>query len=300
MAITQSSDFAFVPQVASDHMSGYFNDSLVFGAFAFKDERLKADAKTGDEVTMPFYKTIGAAEEPTEMGILSVDKLQDDSFKAKVKEVGKAVGFTDKSIIVSGDSKQNTYEEATKQVGRVFAEKVDNDIITEINTVGNHIVGYSAAAIGDVCNVQNLLRGKVTAFGDKEQDAKVLFLHSQHIITFGVELFTKMLVKDPNDPYNSIQGFKGRMLDMAVIVTDKMPRLADIGGKRVYSAFAIKEMPYGMITKQDMQVEADRDILARQTIMAATQWYAVKSYHAKISALDLKTAKFGFATEQAA
>lgn len=297
MPITQAADFAFVPQVASDHVTAYFEKQLVMGAFAVPSNVLKADAKAGETVTMPFYKKIGAAEEPLETGVLSVDKLQDDSFTATVKEIGKAVGFTDASLVKNGDSDSNTYEEATKQVGQVFAEKVDADLITEVFLPTSHVVGYNAAAALDVCNVQNILRGKINAFGDKQFEAKTLILHSQHLITFGVELFNKMIIKDANDPYAMVPGFMGRILDMVVIVNDQMPQQTDVAGKKVYAALAMKDMPYGYITKKDMNMESDRDILARQNIMAATQWYAVKSYHAKIAAADKRVAVLKFASE---
>lgn len=300
MPATSSGDIGFIPQVANDHIQGYFNDHLVMGAFAQKNTTLKDDAKAGETITMPFYKTIGAVEKPGENDSLTVDKLEDSSFSATVAEVGKAVGFKDAALIKNGDSKSNTYEEATRQIGRVQAEAVDNDLITEATANGNFELGYQAGAAGDVCNVQNLLRGKITGFGDKESEAQVLILHSQHIITFGVELFTKMLVKDANDPYNKIPGFKGRILDMAVVVTDKMPRVADVGGKRVFSALILKADAYGFIVKQDMLLESDRDILARETVIAATQWYAVKAFHGKVSANDKRICKMNFATEMAA
>lgn len=299
MSATLKSDFAFNPQVASDHISAYTEKSLIMGAFAVPNNTLEQNKKAGETITMPFYKKIGAAEEPTETGVLTVDKLQDDSFQATVKEVGKAVGFKDAALIKSGDEESMTYEEATRQIGEVMAEKIDADLLTEVMLSTSHVVGFNAAVATDVCNVQNILRGKINAFGDKQVEAKVLTLHSQHIITFGVELFNKMIIKDANDPYAQVPGFMGRILDMVVIVNDQMPRLTDVAGKQVFAALAMKQNPYGYIVKKQMNVEQDRDILARENIIAATQWYAVKSYHAKIAAADKRVAVLKFATELA-
>lgn len=299
MPATQKADFNFNPQVASDHIAAYTEKSLVMGAFAVPNNDLAANAKAGETITFPFYKNIGAAEDLVETDVLTVDKLQDDSFQATVKEVGKAVGFKDSSIIKSGDSEGNTYEEATKQIGQRHAEKIDADLITEVMLPTSNVVGFNALAATDVCNVQNILRGKVNAFGDKQTQAKVLVLHSQHIITFGVELFNKMIIKDANDPYAQVPGWMGRILDMVVIVNDQMPRLTDVAGKRVFAALAMKENPYGFIVKRQMNVEQDRDILARENVIAATQWYAVKSFHAKVHASDARVALLKFATELA-
>lgn len=297
---TLKEDFKFNPQTAQDHIHGYFEENLVLGAFADVPDDLKADAGKGETITWPFYNRISGAEDLTQTDVLSVDKLTDDSFTATVKEVGKAVGFKDAALIKHGNSTGNTYEEATKQIGEVMAEKVDEDLMTELVKADSSVLGFNAAAAADVCNIQNILRGKVTAFGDKQSKAQVIVLHSQHIITFGVELFNKMLIKDANDPYAKVPGFMGRILDMAVVVTDRLPRGADVGGKQVFPAFSFKANPYGYVIKKEGNMETDRDILARETVMAFTQWYAVKSYHAKISAKDLRVARMNFATELSA
>ncbi len=36
-------------------------------------------------------------------------------------------------------------------------------------------------------------------------------------------------------------------------------------------------------------MDEDKDILARERLYTGNQWYAVKSFHKKISALDKKT-----------
>ena len=96
MAATLAVDFDFQPQIAKDHISAYFKKKLVFGQFAWSDSTLTG--QDGDIIDFPFYNKIGAAEEPAEISVLSVDNLTDGSFQAQVSEVGKAVGFTKKSL----------------------------------------------------------------------------------------------------------------------------------------------------------------------------------------------------------
>ena len=55
------------------------------------------------------------------------------------------------------------------------------------------------------------------------------------------------------------------------------------------TSYIHKADPYGYILKQDMELDVDYDILAREWVWAADQWYAAKSFHAKISADDRKT-----------
>lgn len=132
MPATIKSDIVFAKQVANDHIQAHTDKNLVFGAFATRITTLRDDAKSGETITFPYYKKIGAAQKPTETATLTVDALQDDSFTATVQEVGKAVGWKDSALIKSGDSDANTYEEATRQIGVVHAEAIDADLRAEI------------------------------------------------------------------------------------------------------------------------------------------------------------------------
>jgi hypothetical protein len=92
----------------------------------------------------------------------------------------------------------------------------------------------------------------------------------------------------------------GRLFGCAIVVTDQVPAAADIATKKAYQAFICKPNAYGIITAEEMMMENDRDILARETIITATQWYAVKAFHAKISADDKRILRATFVTEVAA
>ena len=81
----------------------------------------------------------------------------------------------------------------------------------------------------------------------------------------------------------------GSHLDNEVSHIDHVPEFADINGKDAYRAHFHKLNSYGIMEKQEMEFDEDKDILARERIFTSNQWYAVKSFHTKISAQDLKT-----------
>ena len=116
MASTQASDLLFNPVVWKDHVEAYFRQLLVWGASATRYDDLTQ--KPGETLTWPFFKSIGAAEEPAETGSLTVDAMGDDSFTSSVKEVGKAVGFLDKAFITSGARQEQMIQEAQRQLAR--------------------------------------------------------------------------------------------------------------------------------------------------------------------------------------
>jgi hypothetical protein len=286
---TQSSDFVFEPKVWSDHIQAYFDKYLVFGAFALRNNQLEAEG-TGLTTNFPYFKAIGDAEEPEEDEALSVDKLSDDSFSATVFEVGKAVGFKLKSFKKSAASKEQIMSEAQRQIARVHAEKVDAKLLTEIQTSGT--VGFAAAGAGDTMNIRNLNIGKIKAFGDKHQESVVCFMHSLQFLDLQNDTTAGFLKADANDPMNMVNGFSGRMLGMAIVVVDSLTKnpAGQVGGKDVYRSIICKENAYGIMMKQMMEMDSDKDVLNREIIITGNEWYAVKNFDRKISAEDQKIA----------
>lgn len=294
MGATVSTNWNFTPKVWQDHISAYFDRKLVYGAFALRDDTLTGSP--GDTVNFPYFKAIGDAQEPAEDEGLEVDNLEDDSFSCSVKEIGKAVGAKDKALIKSAARREQIFNEAQSQIGRVMAEKVDKDLIAEINTVGNYTDGFTASVAADVLNVTNLNTMRIVAFGDKQDEAQVVFMHSLSLLSLLNDTGSGFLKADATDPMFNVPGFKGRLLGMAVVTVDTVPQGANVGGKKAYYAFAMKPNAYGIITKADLNPEQDRDILAREWVWTATMWYGVKAFHAKINANDKKIARGLFAT----
>lgn len=299
MGATKKADFAFEPKVWQDHISAYFDKKLVFGRFAVVDKTLTGSP--GETVTMPYFKQIGAAQEPGEDEGLAVDKLQDDSFSATIKEVGKAVGFKKSALRKSAARAERIYKETQDQIARVHAEKVDSDLITEINTSGNYVTGFTAAtAATDKCNVSNMVQGLITAFGDKWNDVLAIVIHSLQLSTLLRDTTAGFLKGDASSPWTGVPGYSGTFLGKALIICDQVPLVTAVESKKTYAAFAFKAAPYGLMVAEEYDMESDYDMLHREYVVGATQWYAVKAFHAKVGATDLRIARMTFATEVAA
>ena len=181
MARTESTDILFNPVVWKDHIQGYFRQLLVWGQSATRFEDLVQGP--GETLTWPYFKTIGAVEEPTEAGSLTVDKMGDDSFTSTVKEVGKAVEFTDKALVVSAASQNVVFGEAQRQIARRMAEKVDQDIVTEVSTGGNYVEGFTGTAGTDLMTINTLVQAKIAGFGDRQFESSVVYMHSHQYDT---------------------------------------------------------------------------------------------------------------------
>ncbi len=283
MGATKSTDVNFNPKVWSDHAMAYFDRRMGLGQLAMIDRTLQAEQ--GETVNFPFYNKIGDVEEPTEDQGLAVDKLTDGSFSVTVKEVGKAVGWKDKSKRVS--AQKDPEGEAQRQLGILYAEKVDKDLVSLINTVGN----YSTALTGttyasDKLTINKLLEHNIVGFGDKSEDSVAFAMHSLHWLELMSNAANGFLVKTENDPFNGVAGFQGRILNRACFVLDTMPQQANIDGKKAFPIFSFKANPYGIYMAEELKIEKDRDILHRENLIASTMWYGTLGLHAKISADD--------------
>ena len=298
MPATVSTDFVFVPKVWQDHIDAYFRDKLQFGALAMQDNTLTS--QPGETVNFPYFKNIGAAEEPGEDEGLTVDKLEDDSFSATVKEVGKAVGFKKKAYRTSAAPAARIDQEAVRQIGRRMAEKVDDDLITEIGTSGNYQTGFTATTADHKALITNLNTMKITAFGDRADEAVAIFMHSYCVMDLLNDGTAGFLKADASDPFFRVPGFQGRLLGMALFMNDKCPAVSAVASKKTYAVYMVKPNAYGIMTAEDMILESDKDILMRENVVAATMWYAVKAFHAKVHDDDLRIARGTFATSIAA
>lgn len=289
MPSTQSSDFAFDPKVWQDHFMAYFDDKLVYGAFAVRDNTLVAEG-TGLTVNFPYYNKIGGAEKIGENVALTVDNMSDDSFFATVFEVGKAVGIKKKAFKKSADSVSGIISETQRQMARVHAEQVDAELLAEIQLGTSH-VDVTPTTVPAKMTLAELNKGRISAFGDKMTDADVCFMHSFQYLDIVNDTGTGLLKADANDPAMMVEGYMGRWLGMAIVVVDSTPVVAGTGAAQEYGCTFHKMNSYGIMEKQMMEFDEDKDILTREKIYTSNQWYAVKSFHAKIAVDDLKTGR---------
>ena len=290
MSATESGDFLFDPKVWHDHVQAYFDEKLVYGAFAVRDHTLEAEG-TGLTVNFPFYNKIGDAEEPLETASLTVDNLSDDSFNATVFEVGKAIGFKKKAFKKSADKVNSIISEGHRQMARVHAEKVDAKLLTEIQLASSHVDATPLGTALAKLTLPALNAARITAFGDKMAAAEVCFMHSFQYLDLVNDNGTGFLKADANDPAMMVEGFEGRFLGMGIVVVDSTPVVAGAGADQEYGLTFHKMNSYGIMEKQMMEFDEDKDILARERIFTSNQWYAVKSFHGKVASDDLRTGR---------
>lgn len=297
--VTQSSDIAFVPKVWSDHIMAHWERLMVLGQFALRDTTLTA--QPGETVNFPYFKLSGEAEELTETQGMSVNPLTDDAFSVTVKEVGIAYGDKKKTQRKSAASVEVRAQEMQRQMGLRLAEKIDKDLLALLEVSDNYDAGFVGTTTDHKATVANILTGKISGFGDKQSQAIGIAMHSYNFLDLSLDIANKnLLVNSNEDPFKEVPGFQGRILGMAIFTLDTLPRLTDVSGKRAYASYVFKPNPFGISIAEEMDVDSDKDILHREMIVAATQWYGVTGLHKKVATTDKRVLRNVFVSSVSA
>ena len=272
-AATTAADM-IVPEVWRDMVQAEFTGNLVIGDLAYSDDSLVGSP--GDTIAFPRWNALSDIDDIAETDSLTPEKLTtDEGDQATIKEAGKAVEFTDKSLLVSfGDP----VGEARRQVGLLTARKVDSDLANEAENALNKYDGtgstdgaYDGAMSWDV-----VVQGGIATFGDQWNPANMaaLVVHSkQHLA----------LLQDPNFIDASklgqqsviLRGQVGSIGNVPVVMSDRVVTSGS-GDSTIYHALMLKRNVLGVLWKRHPIVETDRDILARTNVITTNFHYGVK------------------------
>lgn len=131
MAVTKIANL-INPQVMADMISGKVAAKVVVTPFAKIDNTLQG--KAGDTITVPAFAYIGDAVDVAEGNAVTPTQLTATSTSVKVKKAMKAVTLTDEAVL-SGYG--NPVGEATTQLAKAIAGKVDADAMDALTTLYN-------------------------------------------------------------------------------------------------------------------------------------------------------------------
>lgn len=267
------------PQVMADMISATLPKKIKFSPIAHIDTTLVGRA--GDTITVPKYAYIGDAEDVAEGVAMGTTVLTASSTQATVKKAGKAVEITDESALSAyGDPTG----EATKQITESIAAKVDTDCYEELCKA---TLTYDGSA-GQI-SYDGVVKAN-TKFEDEIDEGmeKLMYIHPLQEETLLLDDDFKSIDKYPfavvaNGVIGKVAGIQvkkskkvkddgnGNWLNPIVIVSKADPNedpAAD-GNAPADSAITI-------YMKRNVEVETDRDILAKTTVISADEHYTAK------------------------
>jgi N4-gp56 family major capsid protein len=264
-----------IPDVWADMVQAEFTGNLVVANFAYTDDRLVG--APGDTIKFPKWNALTDMTTVAETASLVPEVLTtDEGDTATIQEVGKAIEFTDRSLLVSyGDP----MGEARRQLGILMARKIDKDLTAELENALNK---YDATAVTNPTSYTGALSwnavvdGGISVFQDAWDPAEIagLVIHSkQHLALLKDENF--LTVDKIGNSATLLRGQVGSLGQVPVVVSDRVT-VDSTGADPVYHAYLIKRNVLGLLYKRRPIVETDRDILARSNILTTNVHYGVK------------------------
>lgn len=275
MASTKVTDL-IVPEVMADMISAKLPKKLRFTPLAEIDTTLQG--RPGNTITVPKWSYIGAAEDVLEGAAIPTTALAKTSSKMTIKKAGKGIELTDEALLSGyGDP----LGEAVNQLSLSIADKIDNDVIAAATTATQSVSIPSSTKI-TIAKLQDA----IDIFGDEDYQSMILVTSSAD----AVALRNEWIAAHPNaDVVANVQvkGAFANILGVDIIRSNKstvghgflVKITADPETQETQAAFKI-------IMKRGVEIEKDRDIIHKTTVLTADEHYGAYLYD------PLKVVKF--------
>lgn len=244
------------PQVMADMISAELPKKVKFAPLAKIDDSLVG--VPGNTITIPSYAYIGDAADVAEGVAMGTTTLTSSTKQATVKKAGKAVEITDESVLSGyGDP----VGEANNQLLLSIASKIDADSVTALD--GATLVHTVAAVIS-----YNAVVDAIDKFGEEDDEPKILFIHPNQKATLRKD---SQFITNVDNMF--MTGVIGEIAGCQVVASSRVPLVA--GTPNTYKNYIVKPGALSIYLKRDVQVESDRDILAKTTVISADEHYVV-------------------------
>lgn len=243
------------PEVMADMISAELPSMIKIAPLATLDTTLQG--QPGNTITVPSYKYIGDAEDVAEGEAITISQMTSSTKKATVKKAGKGVELTDEAVLSGyGDP----IGEARKQLGMSIAAKIDNDCMAELRKA---TLTHDASSVS-IINYEGIVDA-VDKFEEEEDEPKVIFIHPNQ---------ATQIRKDPNfldrNKYPMqvvMDGVIGEIAGCQVIKSKKVFKTGH------YENPIVKAGALKIYLKRAVDVEAERDIVNKTTVMTADEHY---------------------------
>nr|DAT81688.1 MAG TPA: major capsid protein [Caudoviricetes sp.] len=275
MATTKLSNLVN-PQVMADMISAGLPKAIKFSPLAKIDDTLQESA--GNTITVPQYAYIGDAEDVAEGVAMGTTVLTATTTTATVKKAGKAIEITDEAVLSGyGDP----VGEGNTQLKKSIAAKIDNDCHAALAGASLAYNGIAAAI-----SYEGIVDA-IDVFGEEDNSTKVMFIHPKQVTQLRKDADFKDINKYPLQTV--MTGVIGEIAGCQIIPSKK---IAENEAGTGYEDIIVKtsnpedgeDVPALTIyTKRAVDVESDRDILKKTTVISADEHYtAVLSNASKV------------------
>ena len=263
------------PQVLADMISAELENAIRFAPLARVDRTL--EGRPGSTITVPKFKYIGDATDVEAGQEIDLALLETSTEDFTIKKAGKGVEITDEAVLSGyGDP----IGEAGKQLLMAIANKVDNDVLTALDTT---TLEYTA---GTAWNLDTI-SGAMDIFNDEDDEPMVLILNPKD-----ASKLRKAVANDwerASDLGDNIivSGTYGGVLGAQVVRSKKVTE---------GTGYLVKQGALAIYMKRNVEIEDDRDILRKTTVFTADQHYGAHLYD-ESKAIKIKVEETGGGVE---
>ena len=245
------------PQVLADMISAELENAIRFAPIANVDRTLVG--RPGSTVTVPRFLYIGDAEDVAEGDPIDLAKLETATDDFTIKKAGTGVEITDEAILSGyGDP----MGEAVRQLSMSIANKVDNDALAALDTTS--LVYESAEGI--TFDAVDAAQG---IFNDEDTEPMILIANPKDVATLRKTAGGDWTRASDLGDSILVSGVFGEVLGAQIVRSRKVEE---------GTAYLVKNGALAIYLKRDVEVENDRDIIHKTTVITADQHYGVHLY----------------------
>lgn len=235
------------PEVLSDMISAELPNAISFAPLATVGSKL--EGRAGNTLTMPKFGYIGDAVDVAEGEDIPISKMETSETQVTIKKAGKGVELTDEAVLNGyGDAPA----EAEAQIVMSLANKIDNDLLASLKTASLSATAVPNTVVG--------LLGAKAKFGEKVNQPAAVILHSSAYVKIAGDI-----LPIENTDTVLVGGVVGKVAGLQVAVSDKLAAT---------EGYIVAQGALGLEYKRRVQVEADRDIVAKTTVITGDVHYA--------------------------
>lgn len=245
------------PEVMAGIIRAELPNAIRFAPLANVDNTLVG--RPGDTVTVPKFKYIGDAADVAEGTAIDIALLEAATEPFTIKKAGKGVEITDESVLSGyGDP----IGEGTRQLTLSIANKVDNDALAALATTS---LAYTSGTAWNLDTIDNA----IAIFDDEDPEAMVLLMNPKDALALRKNVAADWTRASELGDNIVVSGAFGEVLGAQVVRSNKLTE---------GTAYLVKRGALQIFMKRDVEIETDRDIVKKTTVVTADEHYGVHLY----------------------
>ena len=266
------------PEVMADMISAKLPKMIKFTPLAYVERKLVG--QPGNTVTVPKWVYSGDAKDIAEGEAITPDQLTTAKTTMTIKKAGKGIELTDEAVLSGiGDP----IGQATHQIALAIANKVDNDLATEAAKATQYV--DDAPTTGDA------LDKALAVFSDEEDAHYVAVINPEDAIALRSNTVKEWLRGSEIGANTVVSGTFGETHGVQIVRSKKVTKgkgfLVKVSAVDTDTDDVAKYGAFVINLKRDVEIEKDRDILKKTTVITGDEHYGVYLYD------PTKVVKFG-------